>query len=154
MKRILAFLLCLFIGVTAFAQSAKEIYEEGKKLYEDKKYKEAFVKFSAAAETGNKKAQYYLGRCYDKGNGVKEDNNQAFNWYSKSAAQDYAKAQYQLGKCYKKGKGVAKDEQKAKELYLKAVNNPKGGDKILPKLKEDAAEGDGIAKEVLKTIKK
>ena len=48
-----------------------------------------------------------MGRCYDKGNGVKEDDKQAVAWYAKSAAQGFAKAQYQLGKCYKNGEGVA-----------------------------------------------
>ena len=153
MKKIFTLFLCLMTAFSLYAQSAKDIYEEGKKLYDNKNYKEAFTKFSSAAESGNKKAQYYLGKCYAKGHGVKEDDKVAFEWYKKSAAQDYAKAQLQLGKCYRKGKVVEKDDAKAKEWFLKAVNNPKGGDKVLKKLKEDAAEGDSDAKQILKIIK-
>ena len=108
---------CTSIG----AQNATALYEQGKKLYDEKKYAEAFPKLKAAAEKGHKKAQYRLGRCYDKGHGVEEDNNQAFKWYKKAADQEYAKAQYQLGKCYKDGKGVEKDKKKAFELFLKAA---------------------------------
>ncbi len=154
MKKIialLAFVMCVF---TLNAQTPKEVYQEGKALYEAKKYNEAFPKFLSAAEKGNKKAQYYLGRCYDKGRGVAQDKKAAFQWYQKSADQEYAKAQYRLGKCYLKGKVVAKDEKKAAELFLLAVNNPKGGDEVLKDIKKEASEGDADAVKILKMIKK
>ncbi|MBQ3690990.1 MAG: sel1 repeat family protein [Bacteroidales bacterium] len=121
MKTILSLITLMLFCLTINAQNAKEIYSEGKALYEAKKYKEAFVKFQTAANAGNKKAQYYLGRCYDKGRGVTEDDSKAFVWYQKSADQDYAKAQYQLGKCYKKGEGTEKNVSKAAEYFLKAA---------------------------------
>jgi hypothetical protein len=107
-----------------------------------------------AAEKGHKKAQYRLGRCYDKGRGTAENNKLAFQWYSKSASQDYAKAQYALGKSYLKGKGVAADEKKASTWLRKSVKNPKGGDEILAKIRKGAAEGDEDDKAVLKLIGK
>ena len=103
---------------------------------------------------GNKKAQYRLGRCYDKGRGVKEDNTTAYQWYLKSANQDYAKAQYQLGRCYLKGKGTTADAAKAKTWLKKAVKNPKKGDEVLQELKDDAAKGDEEAKRILTIIGK
>lgn len=153
MKAIItALLLLLCIG--ARAQSADALYEEGKKLYDQKKYTEAVKKLTPAAQKGHKKAQYRLGRCYDKGNGVAEDNAKAFAWYSKAAAQGHAKSQYQLGKCYMKGKGCTKDIAKAKTWLLKAVNNKKGGEKVLENLKEDAAKGDEDAIAIKKLIGK
>lgn len=113
--------MMMALALVCGAQSADKLYAEGKKLYDNKQYAQAVVKLRAAADKGHKKAQYRLGRCYDKGNGVAEDDKQAVLWYGKSAAQGYAKAQYQLGKCYKNGEGVAKDINKAVDLFTKAA---------------------------------
>jgi hypothetical protein len=121
MKRLLWILLAATVSISACAQSAEKLYEEGKKLYDAKNYAAAFPKLKAAAEKGHKKAQYRLGRCYDKGRGTDENDQLAFQWYGKSAAQGYAKAQYELGKCYKDGEGVEKDRKKAVELFKKAA---------------------------------
>lgn len=121
MKLYLLSLLALLIGMTASAQSADKLYEQGKALYDVKKYKEAVPKLKTAAEKGHRKAQYRLGMCYDKGRGVGENDAKAVEWYKKSAAQNYHKAQYQLGRCYKNGEGVTKDRKKAVELFNKAA---------------------------------
>lgn len=155
MRRLAFIILALVVFVAANAQSTKELYEEGKALYEAKNYEAAFPKLKKAAEKGKKGAQYRLARCYDKGHGVEEDNAQAVKWYQKAAAQGYAKAQYQLGKAYLKGKkGLKADRKKAKSLLSKAVRNEKDGDKILSKLRKDAASGDEEAKEILKLLNK
>lgn len=114
-------MVTLVVCMTVGAQSADKLYNEGKALYDAKNYAAAVPKLKAAAEKGHKKAQYRLGRCYDKGHGVEENDAQAFKWYSKSAAQDYAKAQYAVGKCYKDGKGVEKDRKKAVDWFSKAA---------------------------------
>jgi TPR repeat protein len=120
MRKLLLLFMTL-MSLTAFAQSADKLYDEGKKLYDAKKYTEAFPKLKSAAEKGHKKAQYRLGRCYEKGRGTAENEKLAFQWYEKSAAQGYAKGQYQLAKCYKDGEGVEKDKKKAFELFSKAA---------------------------------
>jgi len=123
MKRILliGFILLNCFSIDVVAQSAEKLYQEGKQLYDAKNYEAAFPKLKAAAEKGHKKAQYRLGRCYDKGNGTTEDDKQAVVWYTKAAEQGYAKAQYELGKCYKNGEGVEKDRKKAVQLFTKAA---------------------------------
>ncbi len=118
----LMLLLCLMAG----AQSADKLYEEGKALYDAKKYTEAVPKLQAAANKGHKKAQYRLGFCYDKGRGVTEDDPKAFHWYGKAAAQGHAKAQYQLGRCYKKGEGTTKDIAKAVKYYTLSAKQGNG----------------------------
>ena len=153
MRSLLSMLL-LLLSLTMRAQTTDALYDEGKKLYDEKKYELALKKLLPAAQKGHKKAQYRVGRCYDKGHGVAEDNAKAFQWYAKAAAQGHAKSQYQLGKCYMKGKGTTQDTAKAKAYLLKAVNNKKGGDKVLAKLKEDAASGDKDAIAMKKLIAK
>ena len=119
--RIWMLVLALVCCLSGSAQSADNLYKQGKALYDAKDYAKAFVKLKAAAEKGHKKAQYRVGLCYDKGKGVKENDDEAFRWYSKSAAQNYAKAQYQLGKCYKEGEGCKEDRSKALAWWLKAA---------------------------------
>ena len=138
--------LLLMLCIVARAQNVDALYDEGKKLYDQKKYELAIKKLLPAAEKGHKKAQYRVGRCYDKGHGVTEDNQKAFQWYAKAAAQGHAKSQYQLSRCYLKGKGTTQDQAKAKSWLAKAVGNKKGGDKVAKKMKEDAAKGDKDAK--------
>ena len=117
----LIFVIMMTVALIAGAQSADKLYEQGKKLYDAKQYTQAVAKLKVAAEKGHKKAQYRLGRCYDKGNGVAENEKLAFYWYSKSAAQGHAKAQYQVGKSYKNGEGVEKNITKAVDYFTKAA---------------------------------
>ena len=41
-------------------------------------------------------AQYKLGVCYDKGQGVDKNNLEAFQWFQKAAEQGHANAQFNL----------------------------------------------------------
>jgi len=142
MKHLLTILLLgLTMGVAA--QSADKLYEDGKKLYDAKNYAQAFPKLKAAADKGHKKAQYRIGRCFDKGHFVKEDDQQAVTWYRKSAAQGYAKAQYQLGKCYKNGEGVEKDRKMAVEWFTKAAKQDNGDAQLA--LGKAYLKGKGVA---------
>ena len=120
--RQIIFVLMLLACIVTRAQSADALYEQGKKLYDDKKYELAYKKLLPSAQKGHKKAQYRVGRCYDKGRGTAKNTALAFQWYSKSAAQDYAKAQYRVAKCYKDGEGVLKDRKKAFEYFTKSAN--------------------------------
>lgn len=138
--------LMLFVGLGANAQSADKLYEEGKKLYDQELYKEAVPKLQAAADKGHRKAQYRLGRCYDKGDGVKENDQKAFELYLKSAKQDYAKAMYQLGRCYMKGKGVAANQEEARKWIKRAISDEKHGDEILKDLRKAKADGEEATK--------
>ena len=154
MNRIILLFVSLFVAIVCMAQSADKLYEEGKRLYDEKKYEQAFPLLKKAAEKGHRKAQYRVGRCYDKGNGVEEDNKTAFTWYEKAAKQDHAKAQYQLARYYMKGKGgVAVDTEKAAKLLKKALKNGNSGKKIEEELKADAAKGDEEAIKLLQLLK-
>jgi len=142
MRHYLLILLITFC-TGCFAQSADKIYEEGKKLYDAENYTAAVPKLQAAAEKGHKKAQYRLGRCYDKGYGVDENETKAYEWYLKAANQGSAKAQYQVGKCLKNGSGVEKDRKKAVEWFAKAAKQDNGNAQLA--LGKAYMKGKGIA---------
>ena len=144
MKRLYIILFCtLAVFITASAQSSDKLYKEAKALYDAKNYAAAVPKLKTAAEKGHKKAQYRLGRCYDKGHGVTENDALAFQWYMKSAKQDYAKAQYAVGKCYKDGKGVDKDRAKAVSWFSKAAQQ--GNSDAQYHLGKSYLKGKGVA---------
>ena len=83
--------------------------------------------YRAAAERGDKVAQYNLGVCYDNGMGVAQDYKQAVYWYTKAANQGDLMAQYFLGVCYNEGRGVAQDYKQAVYWYTKAANQGHAG---------------------------
>lgn len=72
-----------------------------------------FEAYKVKAEAGDSIAQYNLGVCHAKGEGVAKDDSKAVWWYRKSAEQGYGPAQSNLGVCYATGEGVLKDEIEA-----------------------------------------
>jgi len=84
-----------------------------------------FDEYNLKAENGDAEAQYYLAKCYEKGEGVKRNYEKAFYWFSKSAEQGYEYSVSAMGWMYKGGRGVTKDNTKAKECFgkVKYLNN-------------------------------
>ena len=87
----------------------------------DKDAAEAVKWFRKAADQGNALAQFNLGFCYSKGDGVTKDSVQTVEWYRKAAEQGDTKSQNNLGFCCERGDGVAKDEVEAYKWYLLAA---------------------------------
>ena len=108
--KLCASLLLLTIAL-AFQLPAQES-ELGIKSFEDTKTKAAM---------GNAEAQFNLGVCYDKGEGVEKDAVEAVKWYRKSAEQNLALAQLTLGACFYSGDGVVKDQVEAAKWARKAA---------------------------------
>ena len=81
-------ILALMLSMTASAQNAEKLYQEGKALYDAKDYSKAVPKLKTAAEKGHKKAQYRLGLCYDKGKGVAADETKARSWLKKAVKNE------------------------------------------------------------------
>jgi TPR repeat protein len=65
-----------------------------------------FAEIKIKAEKGDAKAQFNLGICYYRGEGVTKDAAEAVKWYREAAEQGYAQAQNGLGFCYGNGLGV------------------------------------------------
>lgn len=75
----------------------------------------------AAAQTGEKSAQFYLANRYKQGQGVAQDLTQAFNWYLKAAQNGAAAAMLNVGQMYAEGRGTAQNLPQAKLWLQKAA---------------------------------
>ena len=73
------------------------------------------------AEAGDAEAQFQLGRAYEEGNSIPQDDQLAVKWYKKSAEQGNAKAENSMGIMYSIGRGVPRDKQEAAQWFLKAT---------------------------------
>ena len=102
-------------------------------------------KIRTAAEQGHVLAQFKLGDCYHRGDGVVKDEAEAVKWWRKAADQGHARAQAKLGEMYETGLGVEKDESEAVEFYRKAADM--GDAEAQRKLGWCYLNGNGVAKD-------
>lgn len=114
-------------------------------------------------------SQWYLGLCYELGDGVKRSPAEAVKWYRKAAEQGHAGGQIALGVHYYNGDGVEQDNAEAMKWFRKAADqgNAEGqfllgncyehriGDKVeaVKWYKLAAEKGFEEAKEALKRLK-
>lgn len=80
----------------------------------------AFLWFRKSADQGDPEALYWIGRCYEFGIGVGQNDGQAFEAYKKAADQGFGLAFEKVAQCYFKGQGVKQDDIQAADWYLKA----------------------------------
>ncbi len=73
----------------------------------------------AIDETG--KSDYEEGLAYAFGDGVPQNDRNAFNLFFSAAVKGYALAQYKVGVAYAYGEGVRQDNRQAAEWYQKAA---------------------------------
>ena len=83
---------------------------------------EEFEKIKQLAESGDANAMFYLGLCYDEGQGVVQDAAQAVHWYQKAADLGDAQAMFNLGVCYYEGQSGSQDAVQAVHWYQKAAD--------------------------------
>ena len=89
----------------------------------------------AAAEKGIAMTQILLGYAYSQGDGVPQDDKEAFKWYRKAAEQGNTDAQSSLGGAYRLGEGVIEDKVQAYARYNIAAANGGEGAKIVKEVK-------------------
>jgi uncharacterized protein len=73
------------------------------------------------AESGEAQAQFELGRAYEDGKGVPQDDALAIQWFRKSADKGNAQAQNSMGVMYALGRGVQGDKEEAVRWYKKSA---------------------------------
>ena len=89
---------------------------------EDVPSAEKIAEYRQAADQGEADAQYNLGLCYYKGEGVRKDQAEAVKWFRKAAEQGHVKGQCNLGVCYDNGEGVPKDDAEAVKWFARPPN--------------------------------
>ena len=67
-------------------------------------------------------SQWYLGLCYELGEGVKRSPAEAVKWYRKAAEQRDVAGQMALGVHYYNGDGVEQDNAEAMKWFRKAAD--------------------------------
>jgi len=107
MKKALALLVAMFLCVACIPNTANADVD--------------IATLTQLAEQGHAKAQFNLGCCYAKGDGVRQDKAEAVRWNRKAAEQGNAEAQLNLGFCYEYGDGVRQDKAEAVRWYTKAA---------------------------------
>lgn len=75
----------------------------------------------AGAEQGDAAAQYELGRAYEAGDGVPQDDFEAVRWLEAAARQDHPEAALEYGWMLANGYGVAKDAEQAYFWFARAA---------------------------------
>ena len=74
-----------------------------------------------AARLGHDRAMFYIGVCFEHGNGVPQDTAQALAWYEKAAQLGHEAAMYNLAFSYRNGDGVPQDYEKMRFWLVKAA---------------------------------
>ena len=100
-------LLAAMLAISGGVASAGP-FDDGITAYLSKDYETALKLFRPLADQGTFGAAFFVGRMYDNGEGVTEDNAEAVTWYRKAADQRDAISQYYLGGMYERGDGVTK----------------------------------------------
>lgn len=120
------------------------------------KFDIALKTFVPLAETNNHAyAQYFLGRMYERGEGVEKDAKTAAQWYRKAAEKGVNDAQFRLALMYENGQGVPKDMEYAYGWYSVAAHL--GSNKAIPALahakaamrEEELVEADKLSRELI-----
>ena len=103
-------------------EEVKKWVDEGLKLYDEKKYEEAFMKFDDAAFEKNARGEYLVGLCYRDGIGTRKDEKLFVAYMSSAAEQGYSPALYFFGIMYRDGDGVPKNLKLAEQYLRKAAD--------------------------------
>lgn len=83
--------------------------------------KAALAQLRTRADKEDSKAQWWLGRMYEEGEGVPKDMVQALSWYSKAADTGYAIAASYLGALYGAGDVVPKNDSLSWTWYERSA---------------------------------
>ena len=84
--------------------------------------KAALAQLKTRANKGESKAQWWLGRMYEEGDGVPKDMAQALTWLTKAADTGYAIAASYLGAIYGAGDSVPKNDSLSWTWYERSAD--------------------------------
>ena len=137
--------------------AATSRFDAARKAFQADNFQEATKEFTALAEAGDAKAQYYLGRIYAldwsqsslNGKDVRQpsDRKKSVYWYTKAGEQGEMLAQLELGKLYASNLagGTDPDGESAKWYRLAADQGDPGAQYTIGSCYE---RGRGVAKDL------
>ena len=96
--------------------------ESGLRAFEEKDYATAAAIWKKLAQANDSTAQFYLGRMYELGEGVRGDMTKAALWYLKAAERGNPYAQGNLAVLYAYGRGVEADFVRSYAWSTNAAN--------------------------------
>lgn len=114
-------------------------FDEARRAFENQNFVDATRDFTALAEAGDAKAQYYLGRIYaldwsathmvsGKSVGQASDRKKSVYWFTKSAEQGELPAQLELAKLYENNlAGGDNPREESAKWYEKAAEQGDAG---------------------------
>lgn len=111
-------------GALAAAPSAKQQkidLRQGVAAFKGGAYGIALAKLRPLAKANNVRADYWLGRLYEDGLGVKQDTKKAITLYRKAAKAGRPKAELRLGEIYFSGTETLQDFTKAHKWLERAA---------------------------------
>ena len=91
---------------------------------------DSFEAMRQAAHEGDPQAQCYLGVCYQTGQGVAQDNQEAVKWFRRAAEQSDPVAQCYLGVCYLHGAGCAAGIRRGGQMAARGGRAERSGGAI------------------------
>ena len=131
------FIVVLFtLTTTAHA----EPFRDGVVAYQQENYPLALQTWLPLAEDGHVLAQTLVGSMYAYGEGIEQNDQEAFKWLSRAANANSAQAQYNLGILYEKGLGVAANNELAKKWFKAAADQGRKDAAARYALLEDAED--------------
>ncbi|NKB58268.1 MAG: sel1 repeat family protein [Alphaproteobacteria bacterium] len=125
--------------------------DAGIAAYHRNDYPAALKELIPDAQTGDAKAQYYMGLLYARGHGVGKDPAAAAAWFRKSADQGNPEAQFDLGHLYRSGSGVPQDDATAVIWWRKAAD--RGQTFAQSSLAEMYLDGKGVERDLVQAYK-
>ena len=108
------------VYINPYATENSKEAPEGLQFYYDDP---AIQKLIKLAEQGNADAQNELGYLYFNGEGVPQNDYEAFKWFQKAARQGFSESYFYLGLLYSDGKVVPQDYTEALKWYKLAAEN-------------------------------
>lgn len=123
MSRILKRLaLCLTL-VCLLSQPAFAGFEEGRKFYNARKWKEAILHLRPLAEKGDDRAMMLLGNMYNEGFGVERNYREALSLYKKAATiKNNTEAMIAVATSHLKGLGVPASRKTALQWFERSAD--------------------------------
>lgn len=95
---------------------------EAMTAYRQAAYTDAARHLRPLAESGDAKAQFWLGRLYAGGRGVPKSHQDAMGWFERAGRQGHIAAQLSLGVMYEKGYSRQHGYGAAMAWYRKAAS--------------------------------